>query len=80
MFVDVKVGMRGEIVIPAFVRKKLKIKPGQSVKMEVNEDSAIIRKPVEDVMTFIRAFNRKHGMARKDILVGDALYEEGSGF
>ncbi len=75
MYLDVKVGMRGEIVIPSFVRKKLKIKPGGSVKMEVTEDSAIIKKPEEEVMASIREFNKKHGVRGK-IVTGNRLYEE----
>ncbi|MEW5949998.1 MAG: AbrB/MazE/SpoVT family DNA-binding domain-containing protein [Thermodesulfobacteriota bacterium] len=44
----VKTSAKGQIVIPAAIRKKLKIKPGQKVNLTLVEDKAVITPLPED--------------------------------
>jgi len=76
MFLDVKIGKKGEFVIPAVVRKKFGIKPGSSVHMEVDDNriGLIVKDP--NVVDRIRKLAKEANVKGK-IIYGDALYEDG---
>lgn len=50
----VKTSAKGQIVIPAAIRKKLKIKPGQKVNLTLVEDKAVITPLPEDPIKSLR--------------------------
>jgi len=55
----VKVGSKGQIVIPKVLRDKLKIEPGKYVTIEAQEDKIIIkRKNVDELVEWLKK-NRK---------------------
>ncbi len=77
MYLDVKIGKRGEVVIPAFVRKRFKLKPGGRVKLDVKDDSVTFVAVKQDAVNWFRETARKYGMSHREIIYGDKLYEEG---
>lgn len=50
----VKTSSKGQIVIPAEIRKKLGIKPGQKVALTLVEDKAVIEPLPEDPIKALR--------------------------
>ena len=50
----VKTSSKGQIVIPAEIRKKLGIKPGQKVSLTLVEDKAVIEPLPEDPIKALR--------------------------
>jgi AbrB family looped-hinge helix DNA binding protein len=50
----VKTSSKGQIVIPAEIRKKLGIKPGQKVALTLVEDKAVIEALPEDPIKALR--------------------------
>lgn len=45
-----KVGPKGQVVIPQAIRKALKIEPGSKVTVTLKDDKAIIEKPAFDAV------------------------------
>ncbi len=76
MYVDVKVGKRGEIVIPAFIRKKLKITPGAHVILSENKNRIEIASKQQDVVSKMRRIAKEMNLKETDLVYGDELYEE----
>ena len=76
MYVDVKMGKRGEIVIPVFVRRSLKLKEGGTVKLRVEDNSFSVVSQKQDFMSWLRETRKKEGMPHDQIIYGDKLYEE----
>jgi len=77
MFVNVKVGKRGEIVIPAAIRKAMGITPDSQVGLHMGEKSIEITTKNPNVVNEFREMAKKYGMPAGKIIIGDALYEEG---
>lgn len=76
MYVDVKMGKRGEIVIPAFVRRSLKLKEGGTVKLKVEDNSVSFSAARKDVVAWFREVARTEGIPKEKLIYGDKLYEE----
>ena len=77
MYVQLTVGKRGEIVIPAAIRKAMRLQPGAELLMKADERTLEIVPKDPGVMEFIREFAKEHGLPKgKKILMGDELYEE----
>lgn len=66
----VKTSSKGQIVIPAKIRKKLGIKPGQLVNLTVVEDKAFITPIPEDPIRALR------GILKGKPSMAQALVEE----
>lgn len=47
---EVKVGSKGQVVIPHTMRKALKISPGSKIKFRLNDGRIIIEKPDFDAV------------------------------
>lgn len=77
MFVNVKVGKRGEIVIPVAIRKAMGVTPGGEVGLRMGEKSIEITAKNPNVVNEFREMARKYGLPPGKIIYGDALYEEG---
>lgn len=76
MYVDVLIGKRGEIVIPAFIRRILKLKPGESVSLTVSENRIEVIPKHPNVVEQLRILAQKSGLRADQIVHGDRLYEE----
>lgn len=76
MYVDVRVGKRGEIVIPAFLRKRLNISAGSELLVCENESKLEITPKRNDVVALFRSVAREANFKEKDLVYGDELYEE----
>lgn len=53
-----KVGPKGQVVIPQAIRKALKIEPGSKVTVTLEDDKAIIEKPDFDAVAVFRKVAR----------------------
>jgi AbrB family looped-hinge helix DNA binding protein len=70
---EMKLGPKGQIVIPKAMRRALKIGPGSRVLVTLSEGQVIIRKPVESAVSVFES------VARNGVSVGVVephLYEE----
>lgn len=76
MYVSVKVGKRGEIVIPSIIRKKFNIQSGQELGLDVDEQTIRVIPKRADVMDWIRQFAKKHAIPEDQLVHGSKLYEE----
>jgi AbrB family looped-hinge helix DNA binding protein len=47
---EMKVGPKGQVVIPRAIRKALKIEPGTKVQITLQDDKAILEKPAFDAV------------------------------
>jgi AbrB family looped-hinge helix DNA binding protein len=47
---EMKVGPKGQIVIPKAMRKALKIEPGSKVLLRLDDDQVIVKKPTFDAV------------------------------
>ncbi len=56
-----KVGPKGQVVIPRAIRKALKIEPGMKVQITLEDNKAVLEKPAFDaVAVFRRVANEIH--------------------
>ena len=70
-----KVGPKGQVVIPRAMRKALKMEPGSKVKFTLEDDKIILKKPVFDaVAVFERIAKEIH--YNKEIDSHEAYEEE----
>ncbi len=76
MYIDIKMSKKGEIVIPAFVRKQFKLREGGSVRLDVERDSVRFVTPNKNVVAWMREYAKKHSRSTDQIISGDELYEE----
>ena len=72
-----KVGSRGQIVIPKILRDNFGIFENSEVLIEADEDGIRIRPVRTDIVERWREIARKEGVdVKEDLLYGDKLYEE----
>ncbi|MFH0713376.1 MAG: AbrB/MazE/SpoVT family DNA-binding domain-containing protein [Candidatus Micrarchaeota archaeon] len=76
MYVDVKMSSKGEIVIPAFIRRQFKFQEGGSVRLAVEQNSIRLVTQKKDVVAWMRAYAKEYGKPTDKIISGDQLYEE----
>jgi AbrB family looped-hinge helix DNA binding protein len=51
---EMKVGPKGQVVIPRTMRKALKIEPGSKVLFRLEDDALILKKPSFDAVAVFR--------------------------
>jgi AbrB family looped-hinge helix DNA binding protein len=72
---EMKVGPKGQVVIPRAIRKALRIEPGSKVQFTLKDDKVILEKPVFDaVAVFERIAKEIH--YNKEIDPHEAYEEE----
>lgn len=78
-YVFMKVGPKGQVVIPKVFRDEYDIGPGQEVvfenKVEHGEQELVLKKKTDDFIKFLREFNRRHGIKGFEY-DSDEAYEE----
>lgn len=62
---EMKVGPKGQVVIPQAIRKALKIEPGSKVTVTLQDDKAIIEKPDFDAVAVFRKCAEKINYNKK---------------
>ncbi|MEW5955295.1 MAG: AbrB/MazE/SpoVT family DNA-binding domain-containing protein [Candidatus Micrarchaeota archaeon] len=76
MYVEVKVGKKGELVVPAIMRRKLGILPGAMINLNLSENKIELFPKDPNVMQKIREYSKKHATDTSKWVLGDRLYEE----
>ena len=67
MYVDLKIGKRGEIVIPAFIRKKFRLDYGGKLRAKVEENSLEFQLGESDALAVAREMSKRSGLSDKEI-------------
>ena len=70
---EMKVGPKGQVVIPRAIRKALKIEPGSKVQFTLDEDKVILEKPAFDAVAVFQKIAREIHDDRK---IDPHAYEE----
>jgi len=70
---EMKVGPKGQIVIPSAIRKALKIEPGSKVTVTLEDDKAILEKPTFDA---VAVFEKAARMINNNKKIHPHAYEE----
>jgi AbrB family looped-hinge helix DNA binding protein len=70
---EMKVGPKGQVVIPQAMRKALKIEPGSKVLFKLEDDKMILKKPSFDAVSF---FQRVAKSGRSVSKINPHAYEE----
>lgn len=73
---QLKLGGRGEVVIPKKIREYVGLSRGKSVLLEVQGKSILIRAAVEDIVKRWEEFAKQHRVDVSKWTYGDKLYEE----
>lgn len=70
---EMKVGPKGQVVIPRVMRKALKIHPGSRIIFKLDEGKLILEKPTFDAVDVLENIARKGPSVRK---IRPHIYEE----
>ncbi len=70
---EMKVGPKGQVVIPSVMRKALKIYPGSKVVVKLEGEKLSLEKPRTDAVAVFRSIARKGKSVRR---ISAHLYEE----
>jgi len=76
MKLKVKVGPKGQIVIPKAIRDKMGISPSETVLIDIEDDKAVIEVLPQDPLATIRDIVQKFGVASSELIWGDRLYQK----
>ena len=76
MYVDVKMSKKGEIVIPAFIRRQFKLQEGGNVRLAVEKNAVQIVAPQTNFIVWLKETAKKEAIPFENIIVGDKLYED----
>ena len=68
-----KIGPKGQVVIPKVFRESKKIYPGDTISLELKEDSIIIKKPKENPIKIFEVISKK---INSDKIDSDKDYKE----
>ena len=68
-----KVGPKGQVVIPRALRKALKITPGTKVVLRLEGDRVVLRKPEVDAVAILEGLAKKGSSVK---VVAPHLYED----
>ena len=69
-----KVGPKGQFVIPRAMRKALKIEPGNTIVVSLEDDKIVVKKPFFDAVAVFRKIAKSGKSVSK--IDSDANYEE----
>ena len=70
---EMKVGPKGQVVIPRAMRKALKIEPGTKVLFKLEDDKLILKKPAFDA---VAVFQRVAKSGKSVSIINPHAYEE----
>ena len=70
---EMKVGPKGQVVIPRAMRKALKIQPGSKVVFKLEDDKLILEKPSFDAVAVFRKLSQQINYNEK---INPHQYEE----
>ena len=76
MKLKVKVGPKGQVVIPKHIRDSLGIRPSDLVLIDVEGGKTILEGIQEDPLAVLAEIARVHGVKSSELVWGDKLYEE----
>jgi AbrB family looped-hinge helix DNA binding protein len=76
MKLKVKVGPKGQIVIPKYVRDSLGIKPNDLVLVDVDDGKATLEGVHVEPLRVLSEIAKVHGVKSSELVWGDRLYEE----
>lgn len=72
MQAKLKIGPKGQILIPQYMREAIGMVPGGEIMVEMTPQGVLIEKPKDNLIEFIQEF-RKSGPMAKDF---KKIYEE----
>jgi len=75
MKLKVKVGPKGQIVIPKHIRESLAIKPGDEVFLDIEGERAIIEPLKRNPLQVMLEISKQVGGKSSELVWGDKLYE-----
>lgn len=70
---EMKIGPKGQVVIPRAMRKALKMEPGSKVRFTLNDDKIILKKPAFDA---VAVFQRVAKSGKSISNINPHAYEE----
>jgi len=76
MKLKVKIGPKGQVVIPKHIRDSLGIRPSDLVLIDVEGGKAILEGMQGDPIAVLAEIARVHGAKSSELVWGDKLYEE----
>jgi len=76
MKLKVKVGPKGQIVIPKPLRDKIGVKPSDIVLLDIECERILVEKFPEDPLRVIAETASRIGVKSSELVWGDKLYEE----
>jgi len=76
MKLKVRVGPKGQVVIPKSIRDILGIKPNDLVLVDVDDGKATLEAVQMNPLKVIAEIAQLHGVKSKELVWGDKLYEE----
>jgi len=76
MKLKVRVGPKGQIVIPKSIRDILGIKPNDLVLVDVEDGKATLEAVQMNPLKVIAEIAQLHGVKSNELVWGDKLYEE----
>lgn len=79
MKLKVKVGPKGQIVIPKSIRDKMGINPADVVLLDIEGERAVVETVRWDPVEKLSEISRRVGTKSSDLVWGDKLYEEALG-
>ena len=74
--IQLKLGAKGELVIPKKIRESLGMSREKKIVLEVKGKTIILRSSADDIVKRCEERAKKYNWDPKDVLYGDKLYEE----
>ena len=74
--IPVKIGTRGEIVIPKKIREHMGLQTGRKLLLEVKDNNLQLQTSDQDLMKQWKQRAKKHGKSETEMIYGDQLYRE----
>ena len=71
-----KVGPKGQIVIPKHIRDSLGVRPSDNVLIDFEDGKAVLEGVREDPLVVLAEIAQAHGVKSSELVWGDKLYED----